>query len=416
MTETTTSIPERAARLRADLVDGLRAGARHRAIDLSPAVEDALRTVPRHLFCPPGTDLEAAYADDIVRTQVDETTGRTTSSISAPWLQARMLEQARIEPGMRVLEIGSSGYNAALAAELVGAGGEVVTVDIDPAVVTAAQVSLEATGYTDRVTAICADAAQHLGRGVFDRIIVTMGVWDFPGAWLEQLAKDGILVAPLRVRHPNECWSTAYRRRGDLLVGSEDLVCGFVDVQGIAAVHPAATTATVGDDALTLFAWDPDTNLARVPDTFDSDSSVWASSGAVLTGQGMIVGMRTHLACTLPGLAEATAPHRRLVHKAGDGEAWTTFAHVDGKSVAIAAWRTVDEGHELGARGFGPDARQVAETLARHIADWDRLGRPQRAAHVYRVLGGTTPLDGTVIRLPGGGDLAITLHHDAHDI
>ena len=31
-----------------------------------------------------------------------------------------MLEQAQLAPGMRVLEIGSGGYNAALLAELVG--------------------------------------------------------------------------------------------------------------------------------------------------------------------------------------------------------------------------------------------------------------------------------------------------------
>ncbi|WP_272948980.1 hypothetical protein [Kribbella capetownensis] len=42
----------------------------------------------------------------MVRTRSDETR-RTTSSISAPWLQARMLHQARIEQGMRVLEVGS---------------------------------------------------------------------------------------------------------------------------------------------------------------------------------------------------------------------------------------------------------------------------------------------------------------------
>jgi protein-L-isoaspartate(D-aspartate) O-methyltransferase len=40
---------------------------------------------------------------------------------------------------MRVLEIGSGGYNAALIAELVGPDGEVTTVDIDPFVVDRAQ-------------------------------------------------------------------------------------------------------------------------------------------------------------------------------------------------------------------------------------------------------------------------------------
>jgi protein-L-isoaspartate(D-aspartate) O-methyltransferase len=48
---------------------------------------------------------------------------------------------------MRVLEIGSSGYNATLIAELVGPNGEVTTVDIDPEVVTRTRDCLAAAGY-----------------------------------------------------------------------------------------------------------------------------------------------------------------------------------------------------------------------------------------------------------------------------
>jgi hypothetical protein len=51
-------------------------------------------------------------------------------------------------------------------------------------------------------------------------------------------------------------------------------------------------------------------------------------------------------------------------------------------------------------------------TLAEHIAEWGRQGMPQRAAHVYRAPGGTSPLDGTVLPLPSGGHLAVTQHHD----
>jgi len=50
--------------------------------------------------------------------------------LAAPWLQAMMIGQAGIAPGMRVLEIGSGGYNAALLREVVGASGSVTTVDV----------------------------------------------------------------------------------------------------------------------------------------------------------------------------------------------------------------------------------------------------------------------------------------------
>ncbi len=54
--------------------------------------------------------------------------GRAVSVMSAAPLQAVMLEQAGIEPGMRVLEVGSGGYNAALIQEIVGSSGQVTTV------------------------------------------------------------------------------------------------------------------------------------------------------------------------------------------------------------------------------------------------------------------------------------------------
>src|SRR5437588_11914733 len=84
----------------------------------SDRVADAVRTVPRHLFAP-GAPLDAVYAATTsVITKWDEQ-GVATGSISAPEIQAFMLEQAAIAPGMNVLEIGSGGYNAALMAELV---------------------------------------------------------------------------------------------------------------------------------------------------------------------------------------------------------------------------------------------------------------------------------------------------------
>lgn len=84
------------------------------------------------LLASPGRGWQIAYADDVVVTRRDEH-GKAISSVSAPWLQAVMLEEAGLGPGQRVLEIlGSGGYNAALMAELVGPTGEVTTVDIDP--------------------------------------------------------------------------------------------------------------------------------------------------------------------------------------------------------------------------------------------------------------------------------------------
>lgn len=135
-----TADPGQADRLREAMTDKLIAG----GWITSPAVEAAFRTVPRHEFTPPGTPLEVAYnADDSVITKRDASDAHL-SSVSAPWLQARMIDQAGIGPGMRVLELGSGGYNAALLAEVTGEGGSVVSMDCrTPLIFRAVRGSLE---------------------------------------------------------------------------------------------------------------------------------------------------------------------------------------------------------------------------------------------------------------------------------
>src|SRR5690606_3633947 len=122
--QTGTSDGAAAVALRSQLVEQLRASGAVR----TERVGDAVRAVARHVFVP-GVALEAAYANDAVVTKRDGR-GVALSSVSAPRLVAMMLEQLRVQPGHRVLEIGSGGYNAALLAELVGPAGSVTTVDI----------------------------------------------------------------------------------------------------------------------------------------------------------------------------------------------------------------------------------------------------------------------------------------------
>ena len=88
----------------------------------------------------------------MLKTRAD---GVNLSSVSGPWLQAKMIAQAGIEPGMRVMEIGSAGYNAALLSEV--AREHVVTVDIDPDITARASAALDAAGYAGRVTVVTAD-------------------------------------------------------------------------------------------------------------------------------------------------------------------------------------------------------------------------------------------------------------------
>lgn len=192
-----------------------------RGIPLDAAWREALLSVPRHAFVPrfhvdtaegrlagtvgeddPGW-LAEAYADEPLVTRRRSVPrpggGReyvATSSSSQPAVVAIMLDRLAVEPGVRVLEIGTgTGYNAALLATRLG-DDAVASVDLDPELVEQAADRLAALGLHPLLAA--GDGALGLpGAAPFDRIVVTCAVDDVPAAWIEQLAPGGRLVAPL---------------------------------------------------------------------------------------------------------------------------------------------------------------------------------------------------------------------------
>ncbi|MET8198071.1 methyltransferase domain-containing protein [Micromonospora taraxaci] len=214
---------DRAVELRAALVADLRA---HRKI-ASEVVESAVRRVPRERYMPSDTDLAVAYGyDNSVVTRRNEH-GVAISSVSAAYIQARMLEQAELTLGMTVLEVGSGGLNAAYLAEIVGADGRVVSVDIDPEVTDRAATLLERNGYGSQVRVMVADAEHGVpGEGPFDAIIVTVGAWDIAPALLDQLRDGGVIVLPLIMNAVTR--TIGFRRQGDHLVSTSVEVAGFV--------------------------------------------------------------------------------------------------------------------------------------------------------------------------------------------
>jgi protein-L-isoaspartate(D-aspartate) O-methyltransferase len=164
-----------------------------------PAVRDAFLAVPRELFVPEiaaESGLDRVYVDDALVTRKRD--GMPTSSSSQPTIMALMLEALDLRSGDRVLEIGlGTGYNAAILREIVGASGTVTSLDIDPDVIAGAERALRKAGAAVRTvrgdgSAGCADW------GPYDRIIATASTDHIPRAWWEQLAPDGIVVAPLR--------------------------------------------------------------------------------------------------------------------------------------------------------------------------------------------------------------------------
>ncbi len=156
---------------------------------------------PLHRADDPEKWAELCDADAPVITQVDEgypEDGKglwPTSSASAPSIVAGMLDALDVAEGMRVLEIGTgTGYNAALLAERVGAGN-VITVEVDPAIADHARQALDRLGYP--VTMVIGDGAQGYAPGApYDRVLATAAAHRIPYAWVDQTRPGGRIVVP----------------------------------------------------------------------------------------------------------------------------------------------------------------------------------------------------------------------------
>jgi protein-L-isoaspartate(D-aspartate) O-methyltransferase len=391
-----------ADRLRAALVDHLHT----RGIIRTEAVARAFRAVPRHLFTP-GAALEQAYAPDDAVVLKRDPAGVAVSSVSAPAIVAMMLEQAAIRAGDRVLEIGSGGYNAALLAELAGPQGQVTTLDIDPEVTDRATRCLAAAGY-QQVRVVCADGEFGVPDAApFDVVVVTVGAWDIPPAWWSQLADNGRLVVPLRMRGITR--SLALVREQDHLTATSVLECGFVAMQGAGAVTERRIPLHGNDVALRVDS-DLDVNAAAMAIVLDGPrAQVWSQ---VTVGRAEAFSdLDMWLMATLPGFCLITAT-RDAVDAGLVNPSWhlATPAMVQGRSLAYRSRpQAVDERRtvfEHGAYGHGPDGQALAEQLVEHIRVWHRQHRARPGARVT-----VYPANTRDERLPHASALVIDKRH-----
>ncbi len=180
-----------ATAMREDLVDRLVSSGRIR----SPAVERAMRCVPRERFVP---DLDVVGVYDDRAQLVKEDAGGTLSTISQPTMVAIMLELARLAPGDHVLEIGTgTGYNAALLGNLVGSAGSVVSIDVEEDLIGGAAAVLTDLGASNVVVHVADGRDGWPDEAPYDCVMATVGVRSVPPAWRVQTADGGRLLAPL---------------------------------------------------------------------------------------------------------------------------------------------------------------------------------------------------------------------------
>lgn len=376
--ETTTA---EAGQLRDALVDQLRDQGTVR----TGRVEAALRVVPRHLFVP-GVPLEQAYADDPVYTKHDDA-GVSISAASQPTIVAMMLEQLQAEPGQRILEIGAgTGYNAGLIAHLVGDQGKVTAIDVDDDIVEGARAGLTAAGI-ENVHVVLADGALgHAANAPFDRIIATVGAGDLPDAWLEQLAPDGRLVVPLRLRG-SVSRSIVFERDSDRWRSRSSQMCAFMPLRGIAD-DARRVIALTSDGSVTLQANQEQTvDAAALTGVLDTPSSqVW--TGVLFGAAESFEWLDLWLTCTMDNALSRMPADRPAIDSGlvNPQFGWGAMAVTDKNNLAYLTLRPVERAEEVTARtyevgiiGHGPGGEKLAGQVADAIRAWDK---DYRSRHV----------------------------------
>jgi protein-L-isoaspartate(D-aspartate) O-methyltransferase len=188
----------------------------------NPVVLRAMRAVPRHEFVT--TDyLDQAYDDHPLPIGHGQT-------ISQPYIVAWMSELLEVEPGDKVLEIGTgSGYQAAVLAEM---GVEVYTVEVIAQLAAAVGPRLERLGYQE-INMLEADG--YFGweeHAPYDAIIVTAAPDHLPQPLLAQLTEGGRLVVPVGpVGSFQTLWRFTHGDSGEILAENLGYV-SFVPLTG----------------------------------------------------------------------------------------------------------------------------------------------------------------------------------------
>lgn len=153
-----------------------------------PKVLAVMEKVPRHWFIPSCPDT-IVYSDMAMPISCDQT-------ISMPSTVAFQTQLLELEPGMKVLEIGTgSGYQTAILCEM---GAEVYSIERQKGLFDKTKPLL----YNLRYHARCylGDGYKGLTEvdyGPFDRVIITCGAPMVPPALMEQLKVGGLMVIPV---------------------------------------------------------------------------------------------------------------------------------------------------------------------------------------------------------------------------
>ena len=157
----------------------------------SERIKEALLKVSREDFIP------YDYRDYAYR-EVPFPLPGEQATISCPHSYPLFYEPLGLDRGHRFLEVGlGSGYGAAIAREVVGPDGLVVSVEIDPATFEFGKRNLENAGYGDIILVKGDGGFGYTEMSPYDKIAVTAACMEIPSPLIEQLTIGGGVIAPV---------------------------------------------------------------------------------------------------------------------------------------------------------------------------------------------------------------------------
>ncbi|MEV7275433.1 methyltransferase domain-containing protein [Streptomyces sp. NPDC093111] len=298
--------------------------------DGGPVASIDRRTDPEGWF-------RAVYSDTSLTTQWDDGdhTGPDrgnipTCSNSQPVMVFSMLAALDVQPGSKVLEVGTgTGWNAALLSERVGSEN-VTTVEFDAENASTARARLDAAGYDP--VAVVGDGSEGWPAGApYDRVLITASLREIPADIVRQTRPGGVVVAP---------YATEYGGEGvvRLTVGEDGSACGpFVGSSAFMRLRQQRSSRVHVREYLGGRAWPAD-GVRSATTISPEELGGWLAMFAV--------GLRT--TGVFPWAEEY-----------GDGS-YTLWL----RDTEVTSWATVD--HEPGARTF-----EVRQSGPRRL--WDEV-------------------------------------------
>lgn len=366
--------------LREELADRLR----QQGTVTTDSVDVAVRTVPRDIFVrqfKPDASLEESYADQPVHTKFNDS-GESISAVSQPSVNALMLELIDARKGHKIQEAGAgSGLFASYLGHLVGPEGHVTTLDVDQDLVDGARAAVEKAGVSN-VSVILGDGAVgHPDGAPYDRIVATVGAHGIPQAWLDQLAPDGRLVVPMRLRGSVSRAVAFERDETGRWRSVRSEMCTFMPLRAGVADDPRRIVSLTDDGSIKLqFNGEQQADEAALHGVLEQPGTE-AWSGVTFRGQESPEFMWLWLSCTLDNALSRMEVDRKSPAASKLSPMFRPVAVAEEGDLAYLTLRKADldqQGNQLyeaGAVGHGPAGKALADRVAEEMAIWDRSFR-----------------------------------------